>query len=139
MRRTYHTKALAGILVAAAMLSTLTACGDKPKEQENTEATTSEGTTSEGTDEGTSQQTSATYSQTEENENKELVMNRQPEASYWFPAQLLEWSPDTDEDLIFNLSTVPLAERVPVEELEAVNQTQNKDTKVPDRKTERRV
>ncbi len=88
MRRTYHTKALAGILVAAAMLSTLTACGDKPKEQENTEATTSE-----GTDEGTSQQTSATYSQTEENENKELVMNRQPEASYWFPAQLLEWSP----------------------------------------------
>ncbi len=130
MRRTYHTKALAGILVAAAMLSTLTACGDKPKEQENTEATTSEGTTSEGTDEGTSQQTSATYSQTEENENKELVMNRQPEASYWFPAQLLEWSPDTDEDLIFNLSTVPLAERVPVEELEAVNQTQNKDTKV---------
>lgn len=125
MRRTYHTKALAGILVAAAMLSTLTACGDKPKEQENTEATTSE-----GTDEGTSQQASATYSQTEENENKELVMNRQPEASYWFPAQLLEWSPDTDEDLIFNLSTVPLAERVPVEELEAVNQTQNKDTKV---------
>lgn len=57
-------------------------------------------------------------------------MNRQPEAPYWFPAQLLEWSAKDDEDLIFNVSHVPLAERAALDELETVNDTQNKDTKV---------
>lgn len=70
------------------------------------------------------------YSITEENGNKELVMNRQPESSYWFPADLLAWNPEEDPDFIFNVSTVPLAERADLKDLEPVNPSQNKDTKV---------
>ncbi len=72
----------------------------------------------------------AQYSVTEENDNKELTMNRQPESSYWFPAGLLEWKAEEDEDLRFNVSSVPLAKRADLAELETVNSTQNKDTKV---------
>lgn len=139
MRRKCHGKVLAAILLAASMMSGLTACGNKPntsdKDKVNEEVTTAdqgeESTDSENSEqEGSGEETSAAYAPTEENDNKELTMNRQPESSYWFPAQLLEWKAEEDEDLIFNVSTVPLAERVPVEELETVNDTQNKDTKV---------
>lgn len=139
MRRKCHGKVLAAILLAASMMSGLTACGNKPntsdKDKVNEEVTTAdqgeESTDSENSEqEGSGEETSAAYAPTEENDNKELTMNRQPESSYWFPAQLLEWKAEEDEDLIFNISTVPLAERVPVEELETVNDTQNKDTKV---------
>ncbi|MEW9502199.1 endo-beta-N-acetylglucosaminidase [Jeotgalibacillus marinus] len=34
----------------------------------------------------------------------------QPESSYWFPEEFLEWSPDNDPDAIFNKSTIPLKE-----------------------------
>lgn len=142
MRRKSYGKVLACILLAASMMSSLSACGDK-KETENQDvqnqvtATDNEGETDkteeEGKEEGgkeESSQQSAGYSPTEENGNKELTMNRQPESSYWFPAQLLEWKAEEDEDLVFNISKVPLAERVPTEELETVNGTQNKDTKV---------
>lgn len=67
---------------------------------------------------------------TEENQNEELVMDNQPESSYWFPEQLLEWEADEDEDLSYNISTVPLAQRVDKGKLKPVNSTQNKDTKV---------
>ena len=40
------------------------------------------------------------------------------------------WKAQEDEDLIFNISKVPLAERVDRAELETINGTQNKDTKV---------
>lgn len=133
MKIKYQPKSFASILLTAAMLTTLTACGNKPKTTEpdaiEGELTTTD-TENQTPSEASAPQTSASYTPTEENNNKELVMNRQPESSYWFPSQLLEWNPDKDEDLMFNLSTVPLAERVPVEELETVNQTQNKDTKV---------
>lgn len=70
------------------------------------------------------------YQVTEENENKELVMNRQPESSYWFPEELLEWNPEKDQDLVYNISKIPLAQRVDQEYLTPVNETQNKDTRV---------
>ncbi|UOK58749.1 hypothetical protein MGI18_06455 [Bacillus sp. OVS6] len=35
----------------------------------------------------------------------------QPESSYWFPEQLLKWSPESDPDAPFNRSTIPLADR----------------------------
>lgn len=70
------------------------------------------------------------YQVTEENQNKELVMNDQPESSYWFPEQLLEWNAEEDKDLEYNVSTVPLAKRVDKENLTPVNSTQNTDTKV---------
>ncbi len=139
MRRKCHGKVLACILLAASMMSGLTACADKPKNTDSGEIKNEvtaadqegEGTDSESTQqEASGSESSAEYALTEENDNPELTMNRQPESSYWFPAQLLEWEAQEDEDLIFNISTVPLAERVPAEELETVNETQNKDTKV---------
>lgn len=51
------------------------------------------------------------YGVTPENENPDLVLAIQPEVPYWFPAQLLEWEPEEDEELIFHKSTVPLAVR----------------------------
>jgi endo-beta-N-acetylglucosaminidase D/PKD repeat protein len=35
----------------------------------------------------------------------------QPESSYWFPEQLLKWSPEQDPNAIFNRSQVPLSKR----------------------------
>lgn len=139
MRRKSHGKVLACILLAASMMSGLTACADKPKTADSGEVkrevtaadSEGEGAAADGADQETAgQESAAAYAPTEENDNPELTMNRQPESSYWFPAQLLEWEAQEDEDLIFNISTVPLAERVPIEELETVNKTQNKDTKV---------
>lgn len=77
------------------------------------------------TDNGKSQ-----YQVTEENEKEELTMNNQPQSSYWFPEQLLEWDSDEDPDFAYNVSTVPLAERIEKEKLETVNSTQNKDTQL---------
>lgn len=144
MKRKSHGKILAGILLATTMLSGLTACGDKDKQPQKEEANAditaadqeTNGQENEGQEQSSEQdkdggqEASSGYALTEENDNQELTMNRQPEASYWFPAQLLEWKAEEDEDLIFNVSTVPLAQRVPNEELETVNDTQNKDTKV---------
>ncbi len=70
------------------------------------------------------------YLPTEENENEQVVMNDQPESSYWFPEQLLEWNPQEDPDLAYNVSTVPLAQRADTESLRTVNSTQNRETKV---------
>ncbi|MBC1458833.1 endo-beta-N-acetylglucosaminidase [Listeria newyorkensis] len=36
----------------------------------------------------------------------------QPFASYWFPDELLKWSPKTDPDAPFNKGTIPLKKRV---------------------------
>ena len=75
--------------------------------------------------------TSATkYTITPENENEELVLGNRPEASYWFPEDLLKWNADKDPDLAYNVSTVPLAKRVDKADLKPVNDTQNTDTKV---------
>lgn len=67
---------------------------------------------------------------TEENQNTTMVMSNQPESSYWFPDELLDWNPKDDKDLEYNISHVPLAKRVERENLQAVNKTQNKDTNV---------
>lgn len=37
--------------------------------------------------------------------------NGQPFSSYWYPSELLKWSPNTDKDAKFNVGTVPLQER----------------------------
>lgn len=104
------------LLMSAAMLAGLTAGCSAPDQPAaaDTEQTES----------------ASIYEPTEENENQELVMNRQPESSYWFPAELLAWNPDEDEDLAFNQSVVPLAERADRDVLTAVNSTQNKDTNI---------
>jgi endo-beta-N-acetylglucosaminidase D len=35
-----------------------------------------------------------------------------PESSYWYPNDILDWSPQTDSQAIYNVSHVPLARRV---------------------------
>ncbi|GLC30877.1 endo-beta-N-acetylglucosaminidase [Clostridium omnivorum] len=51
----------------------------------------------------------------------------QPLASYWFPEELLKWSPSTDKDAKFNRGTVPLQKRVKGNKL---NSTQSDKAKV---------
>lgn len=132
------------ILLAAAMTFGMTGCSGSGEKEPAVETTAVE---EEGQESARVQETeaeeeetageeeqenaqAAQYSVTEENDNKELTMNRQPESSYWFPAGLLEWKAEEDEDLRFNVSSVPLAKRADIAELETVNSTQNKDTKV---------
>ncbi|MDE5700509.1 MAG: discoidin domain-containing protein [Lachnospiraceae bacterium] len=119
------------------MIISLTACGggqtQDAQQTVSQEVQTEVSTEAPAETETAAEQTAepaAKYSVTEENGNKELTMTRQPEASYWFPAQLLEWNAADDEDLIFNVSTVPLAKRADIDSLETVNSTQNKDTKI---------
>ena len=136
MRKKEYGKKVISIILAASMIISLTACGGGKAQDAQETAVTQETTQTETPAEPeteaeqTAETAAAKYSVTEENGNKELTMARQPEASYWFPAQLLEWNADDDEDLIFNVSTVPLAKRADIDSLETVNTTQNKDTKI---------
>lgn len=137
MRKKEYGKKVISIILAASMIISLTACGggqtQDAQQTVSQEVQTEVSTEAPAETETAAEQTAepaAKYSVTEENGNKELTMTRQPEASYWFPAQLLEWNAADDEDLIFNVSTVPLAKRADIDSLETVNSTQNKDTKI---------
>lgn len=78
-----------------------------------------------------SRNTNIKYSITDEaGEAAELKMMNMPTSPYWFPNQLLEWDPDTDENIQFNKSSIPLSKRASKDRLEAVNSTQNKDFNV---------
>lgn len=79
----------------------------------------------------TSRDTKVEYTVTAEaGDVEQLKMLNTPTAPHWFPTQLLEWDPSTDENIEFNKSVVPLAERASKDKLEAVNPTQNKDFNV---------
>lgn len=84
----------------------------------------------DGTSGDAGSESASAYQITEENGNLELVMNNQPESSYWFPQQLLDWNAQEDPDLMHNISHVPLAQRAAKEALTPVNDTQNFDTQV---------
>lgn len=51
----------------------------------------------------------------------------QPFSSYWYPNELLKWSPETDKDAKFNVGSVPLKERT---DGEALKDSQSDDAKV---------
>lgn len=68
------------------------------------------------------------YKITDEGVN--FKMENTPISSYWLPEDLLEWSPESDPDALYNISTVELQERVDKDKLSAVNDSQNKETKV---------
>lgn len=121
-------KKATSVLLAASMSFGLAACGGEA--QTTTEDVPRTEAAETPQENGSSNAGAAAYTPTEENGNPELTMNGQPESSYWFPAQLLEWNADADEDFIYNVSSVPLAKRVDIANLEPVNSTQNKDTKV---------
>ncbi len=139
MRKKWYGKKVAAVLLAGAMAAGLTACGGTesaqtpseevivPETEEEAPADADDAAGEEGTADGA--QSASQYLVTEENGNRELTMNRQQESSYWFPEQLLAWNAEEDEDLRFNVSTVPLAKRVDIADLKPVNDTQNKDTR----------
>ncbi|GHI01128.1 endo-beta-N-acetylglucosaminidase [Neobacillus kokaensis] len=52
---------------------------------------------------------------------------KQPESSYWYPDQLLNWSPEKDPNAEFNRSQIPLAKR---EVLYKVNENAQSDAKL---------
>ncbi|WP_378935251.1 endo-beta-N-acetylglucosaminidase [Metabacillus herbersteinensis] len=52
---------------------------------------------------------------------------KQPESSYWYPEALLEWSPESDPDAVYNRSTIPLTDR---EVLFSVNETSQSESKL---------
>lgn len=112
--------------LAVVLLTGTAACGeDAGKRADSTEAAAPA-----DAPEGQEAAADAGYTVTGENEKQELVFANQPEASYWFPAELLEWEAAEDPDLAFNISTAPLAARADMEKLTPVNGTQNKDTRV---------
>lgn len=100
------------LFLAAAVVTGTAACGNGGQKQ------------------GGKKADAVSYEITEENENLELTMTRQPESSYWFPAELLEWKAEEDPDLAYNISAVPLAKRAEMDALTAVNETQNKETQI---------
>ncbi len=125
MRRKRSINRRMEMILAAAVLASLVSCTNQKNVPENTTTVSEETTVKESIPEQT--ESTSVYFITEENASPELTMSRQPEASYWFPAQLLEWKKEDDPDFIFNISTVPLAERVSADKLKTVNTTQNRD------------
>ena len=77
-----------------------------------------------------SKEINSSYHLTEENENIDVMMPNQPVSSFWFPKELMEWKAEDDSDLLYNISHIPLSNRVEKEKLETINDTQNKDTEV---------
>lgn len=69
------------------------------------------------------------YQETEE-AKVDRGMANQPESSYWFPEELLQWDFSKDEDAKYNVSAVPLAQRVDKTKLIPSNKTQNTEMKV---------
>lgn len=127
--------------MSAAMVLGMSACKKTESDADNTPTPTQGTTQATSTPEATptsepevtppeDTNKGSNYSPTEENGNTEMVMNDQPESSYWFPQQLLDWNPDEDPDFAYNVSTVPLAKRADIEKLKTVNSTQNYKTKV---------
>ncbi|MEH7119203.1 discoidin domain-containing protein [Neobacillus vireti] len=52
---------------------------------------------------------------------------KQPESSYWYPEQLLNWTPENDPNAVFNRSKIPLGKR---EVLYKVNDHAQSDAKL---------
>lgn len=52
---------------------------------------------------------------------------KQPESSYWYPEQLLKWTPESDPDAEFNRSKIPLGKR---EVLYKVNDNAQSEAKI---------
>lgn len=68
------------------------------------------------------------YSVTEEaGEAENLKMSNMPTTPFWFPEELLDWDPAKDENINYNKATIPLVTRVSRDNLQTINNTQNKD------------
>lgn len=112
------------LLLALAMAVGLIGCGAKTPAEDNVSEPVE-------TVSGAQEETPAVpvISITEENTYSKPMTNL-PEVPYWFPADLLDWTPGENPNDIYNVSSIPLAERVDKEKLTPANDTQNKDVKV---------
>lgn len=72
---------------------------------------------------GQTPKNSVVYTITDENKKETLSMSNQPISSCWFPEDLLQWDPKTDNDLQYNISRIPLAKRAGKEVMKPVNNT----------------
>lgn len=113
------TKALS-LLLAAAMLVGLAGCNTTGTETPSTSAATAP-------QQETPQPPALTI--TEESTYTKPLPNL-PEVPYWFPSDLLDWSPEQDPDAAYNVSSIPLAKRVDKDSLTPANATQSKDMNV---------
>ncbi len=109
------------LLLAAAMLAGLCGCNS------GSPGATPDANT--GSDAGGANAVQTAMSVTEENTYSKPLPNL-PEVPYWFPADLLSWDPAQDPDAVYNVSAVPLAQRVDKDQLATVNATQNSDVNV---------
>lgn len=111
------------LILVVAMVAGLIGCNTTPAADPTTSA--SEPTATQPVD--VPKQTTLTI--TEESTYNKPLPNL-PEVPYWFPNDLLNWDPAQDPDAIYNVSSVPLAERVDKSALTPANATQNKDLNV---------
>lgn len=122
------------LLLAAVMLLGLFACGGEPTGDPSPSQTTEpsqspEQSSQQPTTSPEPEASAAVLSVTEENAYSKPLPNL-PEVPYWFPAELLEWSPENDPSAVYNLSTIPLAKRADKSSLTPANSTQDKDMNV---------
>ena len=120
------------LLLAAAMLAGL--CGCNSGSPDTTPDTTPDPAVSDGADTPAPEAPAPEPEQpamsvTEENTYSKPLPNL-PEVPYWFPADLLGWDPAQDAGAAYNVSAVPLAQRVAKDQLTPANATQNKDMNV---------
>lgn len=109
------------LVLALAMVSGLIGCAAAPQETVPPTQTQPQET------EPVQEQVKMTV--TEESTYSKPLANL-PEVPYWFPEDLLNWDPAQDPNAVYNVSSIPLAERVDKESLTTVNGTQCKDMNV---------
>ncbi len=116
-------KRILALLLAMTMVLGLAACG--------TEATPSTQAPTQAPTEAPVPETepAPVLSITEENTYTK-PLNNVPEVPYWFPADLLSWTPNENGTDIYNVSSIPKAERVSDDKLNTVNGTQDKNVKI---------
>ncbi len=110
------------LLLALALVLGLAACGTTPApETEPTQETTPPPTEAAPVE--------PVLTITEENTYTKPLPNV-PEVPYWFPADLLAWTPNENGTDVYNVSTIALAERVSDDKLSTVNGTQDKNVNI---------
>lgn len=126
-----YTEKLLALLLALLMVVGLAAC-NSPSETDTADGPT---TSTQPADTTTPEDTEPepadvpSISVTEES-TYDKPMTNVPEVPYWFPADLLNWSPEEDPNAAFNVSSIPLAARVDKASLTPANGTQCKDMNV---------
>lgn len=121
------------LLLAAVMLLGLFGCGGNPSAESSPPVSNSPEQSSpppsNSPEPSESLPAQPAISVTEENTYSKPLPNL-PEVPYWFPADLLEWSPEDDPSAAYNLSSIPLAKRADKSTLTPANATQDKNMNV---------